>query len=114
MFRRVIIISAVAMWAGSATGVYVDSGWTVVKSAKDVVAEAAEQAGGGDWTYGPKTAGLTTDRCCSNYMHRSKTHSATARMGDKSDFGYASAGEESYASVVDKRWYNCVVNWNTH
>ncbi|MBZ8176411.1 lactococcin 972 family bacteriocin [Corynebacterium sp. 3HC-13] len=54
---------------------------------------------GGDWTYGWHTIGGTGKECFSNYMHSSKSHTASVTMGEDTNKSTSRAGGWAKASV---------------
>ncbi|AWB83468.1 lactococcin 972 family bacteriocin [Corynebacterium liangguodongii] len=73
-----------------------------------------ESVGGGDWSYGWRLINGPTKECFSNYMHRSKSHTATASMGGDSRSATARSGNWANASV--RAGYGsgtCFTYWST-
>ena len=73
-----------------------------------------ESVGGGDWSYGWRLINGTTKECFSHYMHRSKSHTATASMGGDHSSGTARSGNWAKASVRGGvGGGTCNVYWST-
>lgn len=73
-----------------------------------------ESVGGGDWSYGWRLINGTTKQCFSHYMHRSKSHTATASMGGDHNSATARSGNWARASVQGGIGSGtCNVYWST-
>ncbi|MFD5867757.1 lactococcin 972 family bacteriocin [Corynebacterium sp. NPDC060344] len=73
-----------------------------------------ESVGGGDWSYGWRLVNVTTKECFSNYMHRSKSHTATASMGGQHNSATARSGNWARALVRGGvGGGTCNVYWST-
>lgn len=73
-----------------------------------------EQVGGGTWTYGWELVNFSEKRCFSKYIHRSKSHTATATMGGRSKSSVAKSGNWASAVVIGGVTSGtCNVYWST-
>lgn len=61
---------------------------------------ATENVGGGTWTYGSRYTSDGSKVCTSKYMHKTKTHTATATMGTITSTRTAKLGSWASASVT--------------
>ncbi|WP_390884942.1 lactococcin 972 family bacteriocin [Corynebacterium rouxii] len=73
-----------------------------------------EQVGGGTWTYGWNLINASTRQCFSRYIHRSKSHTATAIMGGVTRSSTARSGSWASAEVVGELTLGtCNAYWST-
>ncbi|MDO4900626.1 lactococcin 972 family bacteriocin [Actinomyces sp.] len=79
-----------------------------------LVAATSRFVGGGTWNYN-SFVDSGKKYCWSEYNHRTKRHSATAKMGNTTRKSTAAAGHRALASVTSKNTrLTCYVYWNTH
>lgn len=73
-----------------------------------------ESVGGGDWSYGWRMVNLTTKECFSHYMHRTKSHTATASMAGLHRSSTTRSGNWARAVVrAGVAGGTCNVYWST-
>ncbi|NYV72756.1 lactococcin 972 family bacteriocin [Streptomyces sp. UH6] len=76
---------------------------------------ADESAGGGTWTYGTELVASTQIKgCYSNYMHRTKKHSASVSMASQTDKDIQAADIWANARVNTGYGYTCYTYWGVY
>lgn len=90
--------------------------WGVVAipvNAKSMSPTASKNVGGGTWNYGT-TVEWNGKGCYSNYIHRTKKHSATVAIAGGTDKDIQNADIWAKAWLVGGGAYTCYTYWGTY
>jgi lactococcin 972 family bacteriocin len=115
-FVAVLVLAVCALMLLMSAAAFAESGSALLSNTR-VTPFAQVSVGGGTWNYGTGWIDMANIKYCwSDYYHKTKLHSATAKLGPFSSGRiYASAGKWANAYVQEYDGYDTgTAYWNTY